>query len=243
VGGRAALGDRHDPAKRREDAGDLGCRLAERLAQRHRALGTQQRLLENLNKGQIRLDAFHVHTMARQDTHTSGFRLGVDLLDEAGLADPGLPGDKYQTPTSTQGRLHGPPQLGALVVTVDKWGQGRADGRSRRKVAGLTPAHLIQPPAFGKALEPEQASIVERVCLVGAQLPHQIRGQDLTAGGLGHDPGRRVHRLSVDRPVALGRLPVMEPDPHPHLTVGIGTVVLLQGPLDAAGAAQPVLGG
>jgi hypothetical protein len=33
---------------------------------------------------------------------------------------------------------------------------------------------------------------------------------------------------------------MVEPDPHPHLTVRIGVVVLRQRPLDALGAAQPV---
>jgi hypothetical protein len=121
--------------------------------------------------------------VAGEDTHAPGLGFGLDLLDEAGLPDPGLAADEDQTPTSIQGQLHGPPQLGALVVTVDKRGPGRAGDRSRRQAAGLTPAHLVQPPAFGETLEPEQTAIGEPDRrLLGAQLPYQIRGQDLTAG-------------------------------------------------------------
>jgi hypothetical protein len=92
----------------------------------------------------------------------------------------------------------------------------------------------VLPPPARRPLEPEAAAVDQFDVLGPAQdTPHGFREQDLAALGLSRDAGSGIHRLPKQVRLLLDSLSRVQADAHPHLLVGVLTVVLLQRPLDA----------
>jgi hypothetical protein len=85
--------------------------------------------------------------VADQDPEPAGVGLGVDLLGQPGLADPGLARDQHQRAVPDAGVLDRPAQVGPLPLALDERGLDRPD-----RPAGVvaSPLRLKEPPAVGE---------------------------------------------------------------------------------------------
>ena len=70
---------REDAPQRRRDTGDLGSDVAKRLPQRQRAARVADRLLDDLDIGQVRRRTAHLHTVPGQHPHPARLGLLADL--------------------------------------------------------------------------------------------------------------------------------------------------------------------
>ena len=193
-------------------------------------------LLDHLGEGQVRRLALVLGAVTGQDPQPVGVRLGVDLLQQPGLADPGLARDEHERAVPDPGVLDRPAQVGPLPLAADERGLDRPDG-----AAGLvaSPLRLVQPPAVGEPAEPVEPAVHEREPSRRLdRVPHGRGDQDLASERLGHDPGGGIDGLTVEGAVALDGHAVVQPDPDPDAAVGVVPPVLLEGLLDGDGAAQ-----
>jgi hypothetical protein len=151
-------------------------------------------LLDHLGEGQVRRPALVLDAVAGQDPQPAGVGLGVDLLHQPGLADPGLTRDEHERAVPDPRLLHRPAQVGAFPLAPDERGLGRPDGTG----VVASPLGLVQPPAVGEPAQPVEPAVHERE---GPRrrdrVPHGRGDQDLAAGRLGHDPGGGVDGLAV----------------------------------------------
>ena len=233
---RRDLGD--DQPQAGGDTGDLGGGLAEGVAQGGGAARGHHALLDHLGEGQVRRQALVVGAVTGKDPQPVGVRLGVDLLQQPGLADPGLTRDQHERAAPDPGVLERPAQVGPLPVAPDERGLDRPDGAA----GGVSsPLRLVQPPAVGEPAEPVEPAVDEREPSRRLdRVPHGRGDQDLAPGRLRHDPGGGVDGLTVEGAVALDGRSVVQPDPDPDAAVGVVPPVLLEGLLDGDGAAQAV---
>ena len=186
--------------------------------------------------------------------------LGGELgggLEHPGLADAGFSLENHRGETGGRGgqellgddlQLAGTPDHGTLGP-----GGAGAEGSSRGGT-GLpghplpvgrlvSPQHLEQPPSVGEALEPEQTPVDDPdfAQCAGEVLDH-LRDQDLTALSLVGDPGGGVDRGSMGITRRLGDVAAVQTHPHRERLVGIGSVVILDGPLDRGGGLNRLVG-
>jgi hypothetical protein len=129
-----------------------------------------------------------------------------------------------------------PTQICLLTIATDQRCQRRSPD-ARPLGHRLAHGHIEQAPPLVEPLEPEQSLVDEpprplRLSL----LPNYIRYEDLTAHGLGRDPGHHVHRLPGQLTIALADLPDMDADTDPGLALRVRSVVLLKRMLDADSA-------
>ena len=231
---RRDLGD--DQSQGGGDAGDLRGRLAQGLAQGGGAARRHHALLDHLGEGQVRRPALVLDAVTGQDPEPAGVRLGVDLLYQPGLADPGLSRDQHERAVPDPRVLDRPAQVGPLRLAPDERGLGRPD-----RAAGVvaSPLDLVQAPAVGEPAQPVEPAVHERERPGRLDRVPDGRGEeDLAADRLRHHPGGGVDGLTVEGAVALDGLAVVQPDPDPDAAVRVVPPVPLKALLDRDGAAQ-----
>ena len=95
----------------------------------------------------------------------------------------------------------------------------------------VPPQHLEEPPSVGKALEPEQPPVDDPgVAQCPGEVLDHLRDQDLTTLSLVGDPGGGVDRGAVGVTGGLGDVAAVQTHPHRQRHVGVGPVVILDGP-------------
>ena len=192
---RRDLGD--DQSQGGGDAGDLGGGLAEGVAQGGGTARGHHALLDHLGEGQIRGPALVLGAVTCKDPQPVGVSLGVDLLQQPGLADPGLARDEHERAVPDPGVLERPSQVGPLPVAPDERALDRPD-----PAAGVVPPPLglVQPPALREPAQPVEPPVDEREPSRRVdRVPHGRGDQDLASGRLGHRAGRRHRGGGADR--------------------------------------------
>ncbi len=230
---------------RRRSAGAIraisGATPVERVLQHERIARIADRLLDHLDEGQVRRGALGLHAVAGQHPHPARLGLARRPRRPGGTCrrrprPPPAPGDRDRpVPRSTARRR--------LARSASRSTSGVSGGASvvDRPIAASAPGHLVEPPPLRESLEPEQPRVHESPRPGGLHGIADSSGCEyLASGGLGHDAGRGVQGLSVELPGPLVDIPDVDPDAHPDPALRVGSVVLLERPLDADRAADGV---